>query len=166
MKEIWKRVPQFPSYRVSNLGRVKREAGQGTKGGLINPYPDKGGYLRVRLSNGVWRITASVHRLVAAMFLPNRKHLPEVNHKHRPKTNCKVTNLEWRSRLGNSRHAVTAGFKGDGVTKLFGKWRARYYPTPGKRVHLGMFNTKREAVAARRAALTGRSGKSQSSTLG
>jgi NUMOD4 motif-containing protein len=154
MKEIWKRVPQFPNYRVSNLGRVRRDAsGQGTAGGLLKPYPDKGGYLRVGLRLEGRRSTQALHRLVAMLFLPNPRHLPEVNHKHKPKTNCTVTNLEWRSRLGNSRHAVLAGFKGDGVTKLFGKWRARYYPTPGKRVHLGMFNTKQEAITVRKAAL-------------
>jgi hypothetical protein len=151
--EVWKPIKNFSNYEVSNLGKVKRQTGQGTKGGILIPYPDKGGYLYVSLYNSGKRTVKSVHRLVAMAFIPNPRKFPEVNHKRSPKTNCKVINLEWRSRLGNSRHAVTSGFKGEGVTKLFGKWRARFYAAPGQRVHIGMFNTKQEAVAARRAAL-------------
>ena len=155
MRETWKDIDDFPAYKVSTLGRVKRViSGQGTTSGFIKPYLDsKGQYLRVSLlKNGISTVR-SLHRLVATTFLPNPQNLPEVNHKKKPKTNCKVSNLEWRSRLGNSRHAVVSGFKGTGVAKLFGKWRARYYPSPGKRKHLGMFSTKEEAIKARKAAI-------------
>lgn len=148
--ELWKPVAGFENYEVSSLGRVWSKRRQGSSGGLLTPTADKAGYLSVKLQGK----TVSLHRLVAGAFLPNPLNLPEVNHKDTIKANCVVDNLEWRSQLGNRRHAVKVGAKGDGVTEFSeGVWRARYYPEPGKRKHLGLFKTKAEAIAVRKAAL-------------
>jgi hypothetical protein len=93
--------------------------------------------------------------LVARAFVPNPKHLPEVNHKNGIKSDCAKSNLEWRTRLGNARHAAISGLKGNtaGIRKVGKRWAVRYYPEPYKRKHLGMFDTLAEAKKARIAAL-------------
>lgn len=154
-KKIWRAVKGFENYEVSTLGQIRRIGiSQGTSGGPLIPVPDKAGYIRVGLRRGGKQVWRGIHRIVAETFIPNPCHLLEVNHKNNIKSQCDVGNLEWRSRLGNSRHAVFAGAKGDGVGKLpSGKWRARYYPEPGKRKHLGCFGTKEEAISARQMVL-------------
>jgi len=59
------------------------------------------GYLRMNLQ--VQRATRAtrkrrywlIHRLVAAIYLPNPYNLPEVHHKNAIKGDNKVSNLEW-----------------------------------------------------------------------
>jgi len=47
-----------------------------------------------------------VHRLVAETYLPNPDNLPEVNHKDGNPENNHVDNLEWISKVDNTKHAV------------------------------------------------------------
>lgn len=157
--ERWKKIENFPDYAVSSLGRVKRLTyGRGTnaKGGILKPNVSKKGYLRVFLSKESKKHTKVLHIIVAKAFLANPRHLPQVNHKDTNKKNCKVSNLEWRSNLGNMQHAAKKGLVGNGGVyfhKGNGKWVATYNPTSRNRVYLGGFSTKFEAQIARAAAL-------------
>lgn len=66
-----------------------------------------GGYCKVKLMDrrlGRF-VNLSVHRLVATQFLPNPRHLPEVNHKDGNHENNSVYNLEWCTAEYNRRHA-------------------------------------------------------------
>lgn len=149
--EQWKEVYEVPVYEVSNLGRIRRKE----NGRVLNARSiTKGGYLLVCLS---WKNkihTKLLSRLVAKAFIPNPNNLPEVNHK-KNKENCKAQHLEWRSSRGNKVDAVQRELRGTGVyfNAQVGKWHARYNPSPYKRKHLGFFSTKREAKAARKAAV-------------
>ena len=103
MEEEWKDIKGFEGkYMVSNLGRVKSLNYNNTgKEGILKAYTNVHGYLFVVLYKEGKRKLPLVHRLVAQAFLENPQNLPEVNHKNEDKTDNRVENLEWCSRLYN-----------------------------------------------------------------
>ena len=70
----------------------------------LRPHPDKDGYLKVRLWDGVRYHNRFVHRLVAQVFVPNPMNKPQVNHKDGNKKNNNIDNLEWVTQSENMRH--------------------------------------------------------------
>lgn len=97
MKEIWKRLTEFPDYEVSNLGRIKSYK-KHVNGYILKPDINKDGYYQVHLNNkDNKRCTKQIHRLVAITFIPNPKNLRDVNHKDENKLNNSIDNLEWCS---------------------------------------------------------------------
>lgn len=148
--EIWKEVEGYQNYRVSDLGRVQSIA----YGTLMSSVSRKG-YLRVYLSKDGTQKTKAVHILVAKAFLPNPENLPQVNHKDGDKQNNSIYNLEWATQISNMQHSAKLGLHGTGVHKsqTEGKWCASYSPEPYKRVYLGTFNSEKEALTARAAAI-------------
>lgn len=105
-KEFWKNIPRYENlYQASTYGRIRRHPrmviNHGTlcikKGGIISQNRTSKGYCRVRLYYEGKVHTEFVHQLVAETFLPNKKHLPCINHKDEDKTNNHVENLEWCS---------------------------------------------------------------------
>ena len=111
--EEWRDIEGFEGYyQVSNTGKVKsleRMKWCGLNGGCYVAVPEKilegvddgHGYLRVKLCKGGKDTPGKVHRLVAQAFLENPYNLPEVNHKNEDKTDNRVENLEWCSKLYN-----------------------------------------------------------------
>jgi hypothetical protein len=107
-----------PLYEVSNMGCI-RSLGRPhnfnpekiIKGRTMRPSLGPRGYLQVFISDATsgFRRNMTVHRLVAAAFIPNPNNLPEINHIDLDKTNNRATNLEWVSRHGNYLHASEAG---------------------------------------------------------
>ncbi len=101
--EIWKPIPGYPQYEVSNMGRVKRlpgyqNSGRGPayhKGGILVPRPRKAGYLGVGLFYKNKGKYYQIHRLVAMAFIPNPNNYPHVNHKDENPANNRADNLEW-----------------------------------------------------------------------
>ncbi len=104
--EIWKNIPEFSKYSVSNLGRVKND--------ITNTILKQNfcrDYLVLGLSNNDnVRKTVRVHRLVALTFLLDKykKHL-EVNHKNAIKTDNRLLNLEWVTHESNSQNLYSSG---------------------------------------------------------
>ena len=99
MLERWKKVDNFSDYEVSNLGRVKSL--KKGKRRILKPGTDKDGYFFVCLFKNGKRKYYKVHRLVAQVFIPNPKNLPEINHIDEDKQNNCVENLEWCDRQYN-----------------------------------------------------------------
>jgi hypothetical protein len=121
--EIWKPIEGYEDrYEVSNLGRVRsldryipaKCALSKTdddvlffrKGKIIKLWEVYGGYFQASLSKGDKPKMIAVHRLVAKAFIPNPDNLPEVNHIDEDKSNNRVDNLEWCTRLYNEHHGT------------------------------------------------------------
>lgn len=121
--EQWKDIEGYEGrYQVSDLGGVKstafkqryllrngQEAWRTTRERLISRQITNSGYFIVHLYADGKRKAHTVHTLVAKAFIPNPNGLPEVNHRDGRKSNCRVINLEWSSRVDNKRHAVELG---------------------------------------------------------
>jgi hypothetical protein len=100
MKEIWKEIPNFSKYMVSNFGRVKHK----TKG-IKEQHNRNYGYYQVQIyDDNMKKHNSRVHRLVAMAFIPNLDNKPQVNHIDENKANNHVDNLEWITNIENCRH--------------------------------------------------------------
>ena len=103
-----KKVVGFDGYYVGDDGVVYSSKKNGGNDGLLYPMhlkEDKDGYLEVGLYLNKKRYFRRVHRLVAEAFIPNTKHLPQINHKDgNVKNNC-VDNLEWCTCQDNLLHS-------------------------------------------------------------
>ena len=97
--EIWKKIEDFENYEVSTWGSVRG------KRGIIKPYENSKGYLKVGLFKNGKHHKKRVNRLVAQAFIPNPYNLPQVNHKDGNKLNNSYTNLEWVTDEINKLHA-------------------------------------------------------------
>lgn len=110
MKEIWKEIPNTKKYYfASNIGRVKsvrfgRE--------LIMKQPIRNGYKYVNLNIDGDSKKVNVHRIIAKLFVENKKNKPQVNHKDLNRLNNFYTNLEWVTAKENIRHARDHGRMG------------------------------------------------------
>lgn len=107
MEEIWKVVPNYPNYMVSNHGRVKTvETNRVLRGSA-----DVHRYKMIALKNNTGTTTFSVHRLVAEAFIDNPENKQYVNHKNRNKMDNHVNNLEWVTHQENMAHVSETGRK-------------------------------------------------------
>lgn len=109
MIEEYKKLKEFPAYRIYNTGKIFSEH---TKK-FLRKHHDSSGYNHVTLFRGdkKTRKTFKVHILVAKAFIPNPLNKPEVNHIDCNKENNKVTNLEWATKHENMLHASKYSYK-------------------------------------------------------
>jgi hypothetical protein len=155
-KEIWKNIPGYEDYQVSNEGKVRS-----LKFGKIRELQqDIGGdYYRVALSINGNRKLFGVHVLVAMTFL---NHIPDgnnlvVDHIDENQLNNKLQNLRivtQRDNLSRQKRDLPTGvcwFKRDK------KYKAQI-DINGKRKHLGYFSTPEAASEAYQKALANLNG--------
>ena len=107
MIEEYRKLREYPMYRIYNTGKIYSEYYKK----FIHQHPDNSAYLQVTLRGIHGRKTIKTHILVAKAFIPNPYKLPEVNHKDCNKYNNKVTNLEWVSKHDNMKHASIYSYK-------------------------------------------------------
>lgn len=105
MTEIFKSIPGYSPYLISNLGRLSR------RGKILSTPPDQVGYARKYLKDIKKNIL--IHRAIAMAFIPNPLNLKEVNHKDGNKKNNDISNLEWVTRKQNAIHASRFGLMHD-----------------------------------------------------
>lgn len=108
MKEIWKKIENYPNYEISSWGNVKSKE-RYVKVGIKNQKEylkkekmlkhqiDKKGYHYVRLYNDNGWKYFKIHKLVANAFIPNINNEPTVDHIDRNRDNNCVWNLRWAS---------------------------------------------------------------------
>lgn len=116
--EEWREIDDTLGYfMVSNFGRVASmshlvQSGKNsfwmTKQRILVSHPNKGGYLRIRLTSkhGV-DMTKLVHRLVAEAFIPNPNGYSDIDHIDGCRTNNRAINLRWCTRSMNMLNPIT-----------------------------------------------------------
>lgn len=98
--EIWKVIPNFPKYKISNYGRVKSFY---KKGKILKSNIDTKGYLSIRLTQEKQRKTVRIHRLVAMCFCDNYAEDKEVHHINFDTTDNRSENLQC---LSHEEHCI------------------------------------------------------------
>lgn len=87
--EIWKDVPEYEGYAISNYGRVKSKErmiqcsnnrSYIVEERILSPHVGGKGYAYVTLNKNSHKKSFLVHRLVAELFIPNPDNLPNVDH--------------------------------------------------------------------------------------
>lgn len=101
--EEWRDIKGYEGlYQVSDQGRVKSLNYKLTeKEKILKPIKNIRGYWKVNLSKNGKQKTYFIHRIVAQVFIPNPKNMPEINHKNEDKSNNTASNLEWCDRKYN-----------------------------------------------------------------
>ena len=106
-------IEENPDYMISDHGRVLSFKG---KSKLILCTKIIGtGYETVSLLNKGICTDYHVHRLIAKAFIPNPKHLPQINHLDGNTMNNHVSNLEWCDAYTNTMHAIRTGLRPTGT---------------------------------------------------
>lgn len=96
-RRVWRNLPGYPGFRVSNWGRIKRVDNKKFLTQSINR-----GYKTVFINGS----TVFVHRLVALAFVPNPDNKPYINHKNGVRDWNMACNLEWCTKSENLIHAI------------------------------------------------------------
>jgi len=152
--EVWKDVPEFENYKVSNLGNVK-SLKNGKEKILKQTINGVGYYLIGLYSNGK-RTHIAVNQLVAMVFLNHKPcgHKIVVDHIDTNKLNNKLCNLQLithRENLSKDKKG-TSKYTGVFLPKGQKKWRSEIRIN-GKKKHLGCFVSEKEASEAYKNAL-------------
>lgn len=150
MSEIWRYIPGYPKYLVSDQGRVKSfKRGIGR---ILKAGNNSCGYMTVSLFQDGKGHSKPVHQLVAMAFLG---HKPcglklVVNHKDFNQHNNRLENLEIVTQRENAnfkhlKKGRTSQYTG--VSKYSHGWRADI-SIDGKRKLIGRFRSEYEAHLA------------------
>lgn len=123
--ERWKKIPFFPSYEVSDRGRVRSWKSGVAR--IIAPHTVSRGdrkksYLRVTLYNTRGKKHRRVHRLVALAFVPRAPGMNTVDHVDGRTHNNRASNLEWTTSVENTKRAWRTGLM---KNSLGARWRKR-----------------------------------------
>ena len=108
-EEIWKNIPNFEGYQVSNLGNVRSLKHKKTH--YLKGEKLKKGYIRVDLRKDNKRYRKMVHRLVAEAFIPKVENKNLVLHKVAVLDGGKnnVDNLYWGDEQDNTNDTIRDG---------------------------------------------------------
>lgn len=112
-QEIWKPIPGYPDYEVSDLGRVR--SFKKSKVALLKMQVDKDGYSRITLCADSKQSLRLVHQLVLLAFVGPCPDGREVCHgPDSDKANNRLDNLRYDTHLANMqelRETTDPGFR-------------------------------------------------------
>jgi hypothetical protein len=150
-KEIWKEIPGFPDYQVSNMGRVKSfKKWAGKLGRILRPGIDGHGYQKVSLYTAQKRFTKKIHKLMQLAFLEDKTAY--IDHHNGVKTDNRLNNLRLCTNQENQfnsqkRKKASSIFKGVRLHKATKKWESRIRYNY-KQIYLGLFIIEKDAALA------------------
>lgn len=115
--EVWKAIPDYPGYEVSDRGRIrsfKRKAGRhynlaDTPQRILQPAKTTKGYLIISLCKNGRGYSFKIHRLVLSVFVGPRPFGMEGCHYDGNRANNFLENLRWDTRCGNEIDAKRHG---------------------------------------------------------
>lgn len=111
--EIWKPVPGFDGYEVSDLGRFRSHRPRRhevlLRPRIIATRIRPNGYLNISFRANGKRRPRLAHRVVAEAFLGPCPDGLEVSHENGDRTDNRLANLQYRSRMENNRLKVKHG---------------------------------------------------------
>jgi hypothetical protein len=99
-EEIWRDIPEFEGYQVSNLGRVK-----GTVK-IMKPYNERHGYTSFKLVKDGKYHKKYLHTLLATVFIANPDNKLNVDHINRIKNDNRIENLRWVNSTENNLNTI------------------------------------------------------------
>lgn len=115
MEEVWKVIPDYPKYQVSNMGRVKRN------NLLVIDY-SRNNYGTVTLySSPNIKQHKTVHNLVLRTFKPNPRpgFYTIIDHINRNTRDNRLSNLRWSNHILNSYNTNARGYSYHKKNKFF-----------------------------------------------
>ena len=159
MIETFKRIPNYPNYKVSNCGCVLSFRSNPSKLLSLNGL-DRGGYVLVNLSNKGEQRVQKVHQLVWDAFgdRPRTDEL-RIDHKDENKQNNRIDNLQLLTNRENvTKYHQTKRDLPTGVVKHFTYVGQKKLYMSSIQVHrkikyLGYYHTPEEASKAYQKAL-------------
>lgn len=102
--EIWKDIPQYPGYQVSNEGQIKSFK-QSKEGRILKPKIS-GGYAGIDFRKDGRTCFGLVHRIVLSVFSPIEGwEKMTVNHIDGNPLNNRLENLEWMTQSENTKYS-------------------------------------------------------------
>ena len=150
--EIWKDIPGFPDYKVSNLGRVASYRNP-NRPKLLRTFLNCYGYYQACLSIGepfkkgkTKSKTIAVHRLVALAFIPNPENKPAIDHRSTIKTDNRPENLRWVSYKENANNPITLEHMDDARPIIKEKCAHRVYVYDEELNELSAFTSTKDAA--------------------
>jgi len=138
MKEIFKPIPDYPNYEVSNFGRVKSLKNTAR---ILKSRLSGSGYLIIGLRKNNIQITRIVHQLVAEAFLGHTPcgHKIIVDHINNIKTDNRVVNLQLVSHRKNLTKDKKTKYSGVYLSYRKDPFRSMIY-IDNKSVYLGSYS--------------------------
>ena len=112
-KEVFKGIPGFEFYQISNFGRVKSL--KFGKERILKPVIDSKGYNKVNLCKSGVRYAETIAVLVLTTFISNRPPKYDSSHLDGNCLNNKLSNLKWETRKQNLHRRVEHGTLNSGI---------------------------------------------------
>lgn len=147
--EIWKLVPEYETYEVSNLGRLRRvertnKVGKKIESYYLQGWKDNRGYIRTELTNDFGTKGLGMHQVVAMGFLNHKpcKYELVINHINFKTNDNRLENLEVvtsRENCNMKHLKSTSKYTGVCWSGKMKKWRATIIYNE-KQYNLGLFN--------------------------
>lgn len=122
-KEIFKKIPEFPNYLVSNLGRVCSIRNGIREFKKLRPCSGREGYLNVTLWDKGIKKKICIHNLVAKIFIGEVPEGYIVDHIDNNPSHNYVTNLQIITLKGNTQKAAKHSYNMTIASKVKGGFK-------------------------------------------